>query len=353
MKIIIFCLSGIGNTILFTPVLRALRESYPNAQTILLAAKAAFAEPVRGSAVVDDIVVFEQGPILDKIALLWRLRKARYDFSITAFPSNKWQHNLFAFLVGAKNRITHSYKVARLRTLSFLQNTKVQAVEDVHDVQQNLNLLEPLGIISGPGTEKKLLFHLSDEEIGFASDFWNENALGGEFVVGVHPGCNRKNPYKRWPEDSFVELISKLIAHKNARVILFAGPDEESFVQGIYRQIEERAKTYLIERTGLKKVAALISRCNCFICTDSGLGHIAAALRVRTLAIFGPAMHTRVSPYGKTAHIVRTGIECSPCLKYPFYATHSNIKCDEGMRCLKELRVATVFKALESVLYDN
>lgn len=352
MKIIIFCLSGIGNTILFTPALRILRQNYPQAQITFLAAKAAFAEPVKGSDLVDDIVVFEKRPTLRKLALLWKLRRAKYDYSITAFPSNKWQHNVFAFLVGAKNRITHSYKVAKLRTLSFLQNMKVKAIEDIHDVEQNLNLLKPLGITNNPDLEKQLLFHLSDEEREFADIFWNKNALKGEFVNGIHPGCSKQNDYRRWPQSSFVEFIEKLIDEKNAEILLFAGPDEELFVESIYKQLRDSSRVHLIMRTGLNKVAALISKCDCLVCTDSGLGHIAAALGVNILAIFGPAIHTRTSPYGKNANIVRTGIECSPCLKYPFNATHSNIKCDKDRKCLKELHVDTIFETLELLLGD-
>jgi heptosyltransferase-2 len=349
MKIIIFNLSGIGNSILFTPALRRLREKCPQAQITFLAARAVYAEPLKGSELVNDIIVFEQKLFRDKLALLWKLRRAKYDYSITVFPSNRWQHNVFAFFVGAKTRITHSYQVAKLRTLSFLQNEKFRAVEDIHDVEQNLKLLVPLGIEDN-GSIKNPLFHLLDEDREQAVRFWNENRLEDEFVVGMHPGCSKQNAYKRWPQSSFVELIKKLVHERNAKILLFAGPDEELFVRDIYKQFMDSRRVYLVTRTGLRKVAALISKCDCFICTDSGLGHVAAALGIKTLAILGPTMSTRISPYGKHTTIVRAGIECSPCLKYPFHATHNKIKCDKNIKCLKELHVDTVYGAIESLL---
>lgn len=349
MKIIIFCLSGVGNTILFTPTLKELCANLPNAKITLLVAKQPFAEPVKGSDLVENIVVFEQNGLWSKLALLWKLRSSKYDYSITAFPSNRWQHNLFAFLVGAKTRITHSYQVAKLRTLSFLQNKKVSAIEGIHDVEQNLRLLEPLRIEkNAPVLEP--FFYLLDEDKEFAKEFWNKNALRGEFVVGIHPGGDRRYAYKRWSKESFVHLIEKLVNEKRAKILLFAGPDEELFVEDIKEQLSKSERVYLIRRTGLKKVAALISECSCFICNDSGLGHVAAALRVKTLSIMGPTIHTRISPYGKRANFVRTGIECSPCLKYPFQATNSRIKCDKNMKCMRELQVDTVFKAIETLL---
>ena len=349
MKIIVFCLSGIGNTILFTPTLRVLCENLPQAEITLLVAKEAFAEPVRGSDLADKIVVFERMGLWSKLILLYKLRITKYDYSIMAFPSNRWQHNLFAFLVGARTRITHSYSFAKIRTLSFLQNEKVRSVESIHDVEQNLKLLAPLGIGDDVATPDPF-FQLLNEDKEFADEFWNENALRGEFVVGIHPGGDRRYTYKRWDKESFVHLIKKLIDEKGAKVLLFAGPDEELFVEGINERLSNGKGVYSIRRTGLKKVAALISKCNCFVCNDSGLGHVAAALGVKTLAIFGPTIHTRISPYGEHANIVRTGIECSPCLKYPFHATRNKIKCAEEIKCLNGIKVDKVYEAAVSLL---
>src|SRR3989344_5606965 len=167
MKILIILASGIGNSILFSPTLKQLRKSLPNAQIDLFAYKPAFAEPFKGSNLSNNIINY-QGP-----STLLRLRKQHYDISITAFPSNKWQFNVFAFLVGAKQRITHSYKVGRISTLSFLQNRKILANENLHDVEQNLNLLKLLNIKAPK--KRELFFQISKDNEKWANNFIKEN----------------------------------------------------------------------------------------------------------------------------------------------------------------------------------
>ena len=124
-RVLVILGSGIGNSILFSPALRALRTGLPEAQIDLLAYRPAFAEPFAGTKLADNIHSYK-GP-----ATVAMLRKQRYDISITAFPSNKWQFNLFAWAVGAKTRITHSYSSGRLSTLGFLQNRSVPAEESL------------------------------------------------------------------------------------------------------------------------------------------------------------------------------------------------------------------------------
>jgi len=354
MRVIVFCLSGMGNTVLFTPTLRALRKSYPKAHVTLLVAKAVFAEPVNGSGLVDEVLVFSGQSVFGKIGLLWKLRMAKYDYSVTAFPSNRWQHNLFSFLVGARIRITHSYQSARLRTLSFLQNRKVPAVEGIHDVEQNLQLLGTFdsGAISAD-LDSQPFFHLAQGDKSFAEDFWAKHALKDKLVIGIHAGCDRKSSYKRWPESSFVELTRLVIDERDAWVLLFAGPDEEQHVEEIHRLFVGSDRVHLVKATPLKKVAALIARCDCFICNDSGLGHVAAAVGTRTIAIFGPTMYVRIAPYGEDTAVVRQDTHCSPCSQYPFGATNGRVPCRNHRACLVGLQPATVLEAVDSLRHRS
>jgi len=349
-KILTISLSGIGNTILFTPFLNSLRKNFPNAKIDFLTLNQAMADVILGSNLVDNIFILPKNPfkILKKIL---QLRKKHYDYSITAFPSNRWQFNVLAFLIGAKNRVTHSYKCCRWKTLSFLQNRKITAIEGIHDVEQNMNLLDIFGIRIEK-EERKLLFHISDEDKRFAEKFLKENRLEEDFLVGIHPGCKRSTRYRRWPKQRFVELINTLTRKNNNKVLLFAGPDEVEEVKWIYEKVEEDEKIFLVEERSLKKVAALIEKCRIFICTDSGLGHIAATLKVPTFAIFGPSRPSRTRPYGKYGHYISLNLLCSPCLKYPFYSTSSKINCEKNFECLKSLKANKVLKAIMK-FYDK
>jgi len=348
-KILVICASGIGNTILFTPTLETLRKEI-KVKITLFVTKQEFAEPISGSRLVDEIMVFDNDKnLFEKIKNIIKLRREKFDYSITAFPSNRWQFNIFAFLVGAKKRITHSYKVGKLRTLSFLQDVKVPAKERLHDVEQNLNLLRALNI--NPKRKKReLLFYVNSEDKEFANEWLKKNKISKKnFLVGIHPGCKKSTRYRRWPKENFVKIINNLIKRKK-KMLLFAGPDEIEEVIWMYNQYKEKDRVFLIREKGLKHAAALIAKCRMFICTDSGLGHIATALRVPTLAIFGPAQASRTRPYGKYGHYISSNLPRSSCLKYPFQSTSSKIKCKKNFKYLTNIKVEGVMRRINKIL---
>jgi ADP-heptose:LPS heptosyltransferase len=347
-KILIICASGIGNTILFTPTLETLRKEI-KAKITLFVTMQGFAEPISGSRLVDEIMIFDNDKSLfEKIKNIIRLRKEKFDYSITAFPSNRWQFNIFAFLVGAKKRITHSYRVDKLRTLSFLQNAKVPAVEKLHDVEQNLNLLRALNI-KPKKKKRELQFYVNKENKEFANKWYKENKISNrDFLVGIHPGCKKITKYRRWSTENFVKIINNLIKLKK-KILLFTGPDEIEDVTWIYNQYKEKGKIFLIKEKSLKHAAALIAKCRMFICTDSGLGHIAAASKVPTLAIFGPAQPSRTRPYGKYGHYISSDLPCSPCLKYPFQSSSNKIKCKKNYKCLTNITVDLVMEKINKI----
>lgn len=347
-KILIICASGIGNTILFTPTLKALKEALPKAKITFLVTKSVFSEPIRESGLADRILISEDG-LWRKLKTIVSLRREKFDCSVTAFPSNHWQFNVFAFLIGAEDRITHSYKIGKWRTLSFLQNIKVPADENLHDVEQNLNLLKPLGIRLPK--DKQPLFYIDEKSQREVKKYWKDNELENKFVVGIHSGSGGVwQEAKRWPEEKFAKLCDGLIEGENVKVLIFGGPEEKELKEKIRNLSRHRKDIYIVEAS-LKKVAALIRRCNLFISNDSGLMHVAVAVRgPKVIGIFGPTNYKRTGPYGNNCYIVRREISCSPCLKYPFHSTSSRIKCQRNFECLKKIKVEDVINRVNQIL---
>jgi len=182
MKILVILASGIGNTVLFTPTLICLRKNFPDSKIDLFSHKNAFTEPIKNSGLINNIYIFKG------LKTLLTLRKNGYDLSITAFPSNKWQFNLFAYIAGAKKRITHSYKMNMFKTLSFFQNEQIPVDEKIHDVEQNMNLLKPLGIDTS-AEPRELLFYTSHEDNQFASQWLSDKKISSDdFIIGIHSG---------------------------------------------------------------------------------------------------------------------------------------------------------------------
>ena len=306
MKVLIALASGIGNSILFSPTLTALRKNYPKAKIDIFAYKAAFAEPFKGSELINEIIYYKG------LYTFLKLRKEKYNISITAFPSNKWQFNVFAFLVGAKKRLTHSYKVSKVLTLHSLQNLKIPADENLHDVDQNLNLLKLLNIEIPK--KKELIFHTSKEDEKFAKDFLKKYNLSKKYLIGVHPGSGPID-YKRVPTKKFAELINKN-SKQNSVILIFGAKDEEKIKQELKNSLKQKA--YIIE-TNLKDTASLIKECDLFITNDTGLMHIASTSgKTKIIALFNGTNPIRTRPYTKNSEVI---ILKENKLKYPFWST--------------------------------
>lgn len=303
-KILVILASGIGNSILFGPTLKQLNLN--DYEIDVFAYKKQFAEPFVGSNLVDNIIYFEG------FKTLFQLRKNNYDISITAFPSNKWQFNVFAFIVGAKKRITHSYNCAKIKTLSFLQNTKVLADETLHDVDQNIRLLSLLDIPAPK--DKSLFFEVDKENEKYANEFIKENKLENKILIGIHPGSG-PILYKRTPKEHFIKKINELKA-KNKFVLIFGGPEEKDVKNDLKQELGENS---LIVDTSLKNTASLIKRCGYFVTNDTGLMHVAVAMKKpKVIAFFYGTNPVRARPYSNSAEtiILRESIH-----KYPFWST--------------------------------
>ena len=106
-KIIIIAVSGIGNAILFTPTLVNLRKKFPKSRIVIFSRNKAIADIFEGSGYADKIITFDNYNIIKRLQTLIKIRSQKFDYSITAFPSNKFQFNILAFIIGARKRITH------------------------------------------------------------------------------------------------------------------------------------------------------------------------------------------------------------------------------------------------------
>lgn len=341
-KILIISVSGIGNTILQSPLINAILKR--DFVVDILFRNKAMETIFRLDKRINKSYTIPKTK-KEQLKFIFELRKNKYDYSIVCFPSNKLYFNLFPFIIGAKKRVIHLYNVGKFKTFSFLSNIKIESDEKLHDLEQNLNLLKALNI-NPEKEDKELNFNLTKEEINFSDEWIKNNKIKkDDFLIGIHPGCDKKQKYRRWSKDYFVQLIDKL-TEKNIKIILFAGPDEVEDVKWIYTNIKNKNKVFLINDK-LENVASLIKKCNLFISSDSGLGHIAVALKVHTFAIFGPAQASRTRPYGKYGHYISLGLE--PSLKYPFYSTSSKIK-EENPESLMKLKPEYVYEKIKDFL---
>ncbi len=348
MKILILALSGIGDALMFTPALKLLRQSLPNAKIDALVMFNGTKEIYKTNSNLNSVIHFDflKEGVLNSLNFVLGLRK-KYDATINVYPSNRKEYNLISFLIGAKKRAAVDYLRMNKQNLGWLNNVTLAESDERHNVQTNIMLTEKL-LNKKFDEEPPMEVILKENELNFAERYLEEKGIEkSDFVVGFHPGCaTLKNHIKRrWEPQKFAELGRKLIQNKNAKIFLFGGPEEDELKDSINEMINSD-RSFVIKTEKFLQSIAIMKRCNVFVTNDSALMHIASALELKVVAIIGPTNKNYIHPW-KTEHkIVSLNLDCSPC----FFYSPKQLSCsrtDVKFKCIKELTVDLVYNALQ------
>ena len=135
----------------------------------------------------------------------------------------------------------------------------------------------------------------------------------GDIVIGVSPGA-AYGTAKRWLPERFAESANRVAGELGAAVAIFGSKDERDLCESVAASITAPVKNFAGETT-LAEFIDLAAACRLYLTNDSGAMHIASALGVPTVAIFGATDDQTTGPTGPLAKVVREPVECSPCLK--------------------------------------
>lgn len=352
IRVIIPVVAGIGNALMAVPMVRQLKRGVPGARITIIARTGAMAEPFRRLPEVEETVVTGGGARGTLRMLQWS-RSHRAEVFLVPFPSNRWQYNLLARLSGARQRIMHSFENARARSLGFLAATRIPAVRGIHDVEQNLRLLAPLGI--KPQIERPV-FALQEADRVRGNELLRSCGIDAHApFIAVHPGSARTvlAEAKRWPARNYSKLIVSLLreGERELRVAILEGPDEAGVADEIVQYLgDAQDRAHPVRLTGpLGDAAAVLERARLYVGSDSGLGHLAAAVGTRAVTIFAPADPDRVCPFGNREFVVQVKKDCAPCIQYPWYTPYPKILCRHPM-CVTEVSVEQVIGATRDAL---
>jgi heptosyltransferase-2 len=347
-RILILRTDGIGDVLNCTPAISALRYAYRDAHISAVVrppgAEILFLNPHIDEILVYDVHGLHKSPIA-RLRFLRHLWAGCYDMAVVLHNSSLC--NLMAYLSRARYRIGRKSERKRF---SFTLTHGVSSRDPKgtkHEIDRNMDIVRLIGACEDGAGE--LVLRLSEEERAWARDFLCRQGVGARhaspLLVGIHPGGSSFD--KLWPAENFAHVATRLMQELEARIILFSGPGEDDLVRSIRGAIREERKlklaTPVIFTAGLRlrQLAALIEKCSLFICNDSGPMHIAAALKIPTVAVFGPTDHVRWKPRSENAVIVRRDMDCWPCSAH---------KCKRGFECIKSLPVGDVLDAGYSML---
>lgn len=320
-KILVFAYHGLGNFIMYTPALKALRLRYPRARIDLQVGNNTGCEEVlAGAGLVDNIynLPYAAG------AAAWmkrakEIRAVGYDLTINEFHSHSWKLALLVSASRAPFRAGHVTSPGwsrRFSRYSYVFNLPVVMREDEHEIERYFDLISATGA-EVPGIEGWHPFiHLEEEDREFARRFLKRSeAEGKTTVIGIQPGTSPAMRWKQWPVERYRVLIERLIDERpDAQVVLFGSAGEAGMIEALARGLESKLLV-AAGKTNIKQVAALIESCELLICNDSGLMHVAVAVKTPVVAIYGPTDIRRTSPFGPGHTVIRHDMPCSPCFR--------------------------------------
>jgi lipopolysaccharide heptosyltransferase II len=351
MKILILALSGIGDALMFTPALTLLRKTYPDAQIDALVMFAGVKDMYERNPALNNVLYFNflKEDAASSLKYILSLRK-KYDASINVYPANRKEYNIINFLIGAKKKAGVKYLRKDNQNLGWLNNFRIAENDSLHNVQENIKLCEKLFNISF-NEEPDLNFPLSNEDENFAREYISKLDLkDDELVVGFHPGSAtlKNHERRRWEPEKFIALGKKLIEKKNAKILIFGGPEEKELKNKIKDEINS-PNVFTVETENLPQSAAVMKRCNVFVSNDSSLMHIASAMKLNVVAIIGPTNPNYIHPWHTNHKIVTLNLECAPCFIYsprPLICFRTDVK----FKCIKEVNVDMVYDAVKNFI---
>lgn len=311
-RVLLVSLSGIGNLLMATPMLRALRETNPTARTDVLVAPRGTAEVLTQHPRVQQVLLGQPKPSFRQwVGSVQNLQRRRYDVGIVTHPGQLIASSSVLFFGTVRRRIGYRYAWGPLQhTRLFLSigldlrdHTRLELTDrSAHDVVQNLRLLEPLGIHVDPKSAR-YDFHLREDDHERAETWLRDRDLLDVPIIGFHPGAHADLAYKRWPVDRWVALGDALADGTGSHLLIFGGPTEDALVRNVCDTLRAPATPVGLS---LRVAAALAARCQFFVSNDSGLMHVAASQSVPTFGLFGPTDERRTAPWGPRGHVIRT-----------------------------------------------
>ena len=336
-NILIRSTNWVGDAILSTPAIRAVRKNFPTA-TITILAKPWVAPVFFNNPHIDNISIYDGTGKHKGLAGKFRLAKAlrRTKFDAVILFQNAFEAALLAWLAGIPMRVGYNTDGrGLLLTHTIAVNTHKK---QIHETEYYLGILNDVGLTT---SGRNLTLVVSDDERVQAGRILMKYQLEpAEKIVGISPGATYGSA-KRWLPERFAALCDRLCETGGVHLVILGGPNERAIGEHV-RKLMKCPAINLCGRTNLREAAALTEKCSLFITNDSGLMHVAAALDIPLVAIFGSTNPVTTGPVGVNSHIVRVPVPCSPCLK---------TECPTDHRCMNEITVDMVYEVVEDILH--
>ncbi|MBI4355721.1 MAG: lipopolysaccharide heptosyltransferase II [Candidatus Omnitrophica bacterium] len=339
-RLLVMKLSAIGDVVLISPSLQALREKFPRAYLVGLVGPEARPLLQRCPHLNEVLLCHRRGRdrgLRGLLRLAHVLRPYRFDASID-LQNNRTTH-LLAFLSG----IPHRYGFANGKGSRLLNHRAARPTEPLPPVEHQARLLALLDVRPDPSG---LACWTSEEDAAAVESLLQRQWLSAhQRLVGLHPGGSRAWRTKSWDVKSWAELCDAL-GRERIRVVLTGTRDEEP----LGRELAKRSHAQPIlamGKTSLPEFAALVKRCQAIVTLDTAALHIASAVGTPCVALFGPTDPRRHLPSDATVTPLWKQVACSPC-----YRRRCPLPFKQHLQCMTKITVEDVLTALRPFLRE-
>lgn len=328
----------IGDAVMSIPALREIRRIHPGWR-ITLFAKDWVAGIYRGQGMVDEILAFPSG----SSSLRWTRELRRRSFDRCILLQNAFEAALLAVLSRIPERFGYAVD-GRGLLLTGRARPRIRQLGR-HQVYYYLDLLHQTGLTEidylGDSTFRPDITMTPTHEGRQGLDRLRQDLEipPDARLIGLNPGAYF-GPAKRWPTRRYAALADRLIDELGATVLIFGSKSEIPLAEEIQAYMQRRALS-LAGKTDLLTLIALIDETELFITNDSGPMHLAAALGVPQIALFGSTDEIATGPFSEEARVIHKHVECSPCLRR---------ECPIDLRCFTRIEVDEVLGLAVEIL---
>jgi lipopolysaccharide heptosyltransferase II len=328
----------IGDVVLSTPVIKALRDNFPDAYIAMMVSPYAL-DIVEDNPFLDEVIIYDKDKRhknwFQSVGFAFGLRAKRFDLAVVLHPTNR--AHITVFLAGIRRRIGFNRKCAILLT-DRIKHTKQEA--EKHELEYSLDLVRYLGI--QPEDKKPAMF-IKPQAIQWADRVLAQAGIKEtDMLLALHPAASC--PSKIWPAQRFAEAADELVKRYGFKVIVLAGPKDMNLAIQVIQNTRQPVLN-LAGKTSVQQLAALLKRSRLFISNDSGPVHIACAVGTPVISIFGRNQKglspKRWGPVGPRDKVLHKEVGCEECLAH---------NCAKGFACLKAITVDDVIQAADSIL---
>ncbi|MEI8349194.1 MAG: glycosyltransferase family 9 protein [Candidatus Omnitrophota bacterium] len=344
-KILIVRIGNIGDVLFTTPLIRILRKNLPHTYIDMLTSAQA-SVVVEKNPYLNRVFIYKKFHRLERWIrrkiLLQKLISQNYDLCIVLesnpeYTNFSYQAAKRAFRAGISAELSNKFL-----------NRSVVFSRDHHAIENYLRIIPELFKIKITADDYQMDFFMDEPPEALKNELEGYRKNG--YVV-LHPSCSCGLPYRGWPIEKFVEVVRYLTEKQIAVFITGIPADEET--QNLLKQLSAEPNVHAFIGRSINEVGYLLKHSKGLLCLDTGILHLARALDVPLVSLFGPSAKHHTGPIGNGRYkVISKDFACSPCQYFPEHRKEEKAKCMDGNvpACMIEITPVEVLAAIDEII---